>query len=241
MITQLNFFSFKKFSLRNKHKDFFLGMLPLGGGEVIFKCPVRKNLRPVQITDSGMVKRIRGTAYALRVSPALSNRMVETAKGVLLKFLPDIYIHTDQRKGKQSGKSPGFGIHLVAETTKGVFYSAERISNVVSNGEDPSLPEDLGNEAAQRLLQEIYFGGVTDSSSQSLMILYMALGQKDVSKVVLGPLSEYSIGFLQSLRDFFGITFKLEHYESEEETSGSEKVLLTCVGIGYSNISKRVL
>lgn len=103
------------------------GMLPLGGGEVIFKCPVRKQTRPVQLMDGGMIKRIRGTAYALRVSPSIANRMVESAKGVLLNFIPDVYINTDQCKGKQSGKSPGFGIHLTAETTNGVIYSAEQV------------------------------------------------------------------------------------------------------------------
>lgn len=75
-----------------------------------------------------MVKRIRGTAYTLRVSPAIANRVVESAKGVLLNFIPDVYINTDQCKGKQSGKSPGFGIHLYAETTKGITYSAEAVS-----------------------------------------------------------------------------------------------------------------
>lgn len=113
-------------------------MLPLGGGEVIFKCPVRRHLRPVHLLDSGMVKRIRGTAYALRVSPAIANRMVESSKGVLLNFLPDIYIHTDQRRGKQSGKSPGFGIHLVAETTNGIFYSSEQVSVKVPLNMPPS-------------------------------------------------------------------------------------------------------
>lgn len=103
------------------------GMMPLGGGEVIFKCPIRKQVRPVQLLDSGMVKRIRGTAYALRVSPAMANRMVETAKGVLLNFIPDVYINTDQCRGKQSGKSPGFGIHLMAETTNGTIYSGEQV------------------------------------------------------------------------------------------------------------------
>lgn len=102
-------------------------MLPLGGGEVIFKCPVRKQLRPVQLMEDGMVKRIRGTAYALRVSPAIVNRIVESAKSVLLHFIPDVYINTDQRRGKQSGKSPGFGINLVAETANGMFYSAETV------------------------------------------------------------------------------------------------------------------
>ena len=46
-------------------------------------------MRPVQITDQG--KRIRGVAWAVRVSPSVVNRMVEVAKGLLLQFLPAIY------------------------------------------------------------------------------------------------------------------------------------------------------
>lgn len=218
------------------------GMLPFGGGEVVFKCPVKKNLRPIQMTEPGMVKRIRGTVYALRVSPVIANRMVETAKGVLLKFIPDIYIHTDQCRGRQSGKSPGFGIHLVAETTNGVFYSAEQVSNVVSEGQAPSSPEDLGVKAAHRLLEEIFYGGCSDSTFQSLAALFMCLGQKDVSKFMTGPLSQYTITFLQHLKEFFGITFKLEHFlppNEDDVIPGADKVLLTCVGIGYTNLNKK--
>lgn len=102
-------------------------MLPFGGGEIVFKCPVRKSTRPIQLLDAGMVKRIRGTAYALRVSPAMANRIIDKAKGVLLNFIPDVYINTDQCRGRQSGKSPGFGIHLTAETTNGVIYSSEQV------------------------------------------------------------------------------------------------------------------
>lgn len=101
----------------------------------------------------------------------------------------------------------------------------------------------MGAGAAQRLLYEIYLGGMTDSTSQSLAILCMALGQKDVSKLVLGPLTDYSIWFLRHLKEFFGVTFKIENYVDGEENSGTgaEKVSLTCVGIGYTNISKRTI
>lgn len=212
------------------------GMLPLGGGEVTFKCPVRTQLRPLQLTEWGMVKRIRGTAYALRVSPAMANRIVEAAKGVLLNFLPDVYINTDQCKGAQSGKSPGFGVHLTAETTEGVIFSSEQVSNV--GGTEPSLPEDIGAAAAQRLLYEIYLGGVADSTCQCLVILAMALGPQDVSKVVVGPLSECAVGFLRHLREFFGCTFNMEWCQG---AAGADRVQLTCVGMGYKNISKRTI
>lgn len=75
----------------------------------------------------------------------------------------------------------------------------------------------------------------------------MALGQKDVSKFVIGPLSEYTITFLQHLREFFGVTFKLDHQIDEDDddengvSQGADKVILTCIGIGYTNLNKRVL
>lgn len=111
------------------------------------------------------------------------------------------------------------------------------------SGVEHAVPEDVGKEAAQRLLQEIYMGGCTDSACQAIALLFMALGQKDVSKMLLGPLSSYTISFLQHLREFFGVTFKLENYAPQEEESvpGANKIVATCVGIGYTNISKRTL
>ncbi|CAG8492700.1 11134_t:CDS:2, partial [Scutellospora calospora] len=38
------------------------GAPPLGGGEVNFKCPIVKALKPMQFTDEGRIKRIRGVA-----------------------------------------------------------------------------------------------------------------------------------------------------------------------------------
>lgn len=49
----------------------------------------------------------------------------------------------------------GFGICLTAETTTGVFYSGEAVSPVVPPGGLPCVPEELGREAAMKLLDEI--------------------------------------------------------------------------------------
>ncbi|XP_061716714.1 probable RNA 3'-terminal phosphate cyclase-like protein [Cydia pomonella] len=160
------------------------GAPPLGGGEVVFRCPVRRGVRPLQWASWGLVKRIRGVVYALRVSPTMANRVVEAAKGVMLKFLPDVYINTDQCRGPNAGKSPAFGISLVAETNEKTFYCAEAKSLEAGSGET-TLPEDLGRECAQKLLDEIYRGGCVDSALQWLVALWMALGQKDVSVCVV--------------------------------------------------------
>jgi RNA 3'-terminal phosphate cyclase-like protein len=57
------------------------GAKPGGGGEVSFRCPTKMKLLPINLTDPGKIKRIRGIAYAMRVAPAVCNRLVETAKG----------------------------------------------------------------------------------------------------------------------------------------------------------------
>jgi len=219
------------------------GVAPGGGGQVLFKCPVRKQIRPIQVTDQGKIKRIRGVAWAVRVSPAVANRVVEAAKGPLLKFLPDIYIYTDHYTGANSGKSPGFGLTLTAETTTGAFLSADICSS--PPGGSPTVPEDLGAEGARRLLEEVYRGGCVDSSMQALSVLLMSLGPADVSKCVMGPLSPYTVKFLRHTRDFLDLIFKLETYcppdkaEEDDLKMGAEKVELTCVGVGYTNLSKR--
>lgn len=55
-------------------------------------------------------------------------------------------------------RSPGFGITVWAETMNGSVYLAETCSNPrTANKKDftPSVPEDLGKEAAHLLLEEI--------------------------------------------------------------------------------------
>ncbi|OAD52816.1 putative RNA 3'-terminal phosphate cyclase-like protein [Eufriesea mexicana] len=215
------------------------GSAPLGGGEIKFKCPVSRNLRSIQLQDSGMVKRVRGTACSIRVSPAIANRIVESAKGILLKFLTDVYIYTDHCKGASSGKSPGFGVSLSAETTTEVVFGGEAFSPLMTTDSLPCVPEDIGKEAAMKLIDEIYRNGCIDSPFQAMTAVFMALGKKDVSKVVTGPLTPSMIQFLRDLKDFFGIVFKIESLKEEDEIL--EQVALTCIGVGYTNISKRTL
>ena len=41
-------------------------MAPLGGGQVLLTCPARQKLLPVQFTEAGKVRRIRGVAYPFK-------------------------------------------------------------------------------------------------------------------------------------------------------------------------------
>ena len=111
--------------------------------------------------------------------------------------------------------------------------------------DDQKLPEDIGKEAAWRLLEEIWSGGCVDSFSQQYILLFMALASRDVSKIVLGPLTNHTMYFLRHLKDYFQVTFKIDEYKQDSFSdndnfkTGSNKLLLTCIGIGYNNVAKR--
>ena len=87
----------------------------------------------------------------------------------MLQFLPDIYIYTDHVTGANSGKSPGFGLSLTAETTTGATLTAEYCNGHVSR----AVPEDVAEKAAHLLMEEIFRGGCADSLSQSLTVILM--------------------------------------------------------------------
>jgi RNA 3'-terminal phosphate cyclase-like protein len=205
------------------------GASPNGGGLVVFECPIVKHLKPIQFLDEGKVKRIRGIAYSTRVSPQFSGRMIEAAKRRLTQFTGDVYLYADHYKGNESGQSPGFGLSLVAETTTHCLLSGEMMANA------QSLPEDVAENACNNLLHEILMRGCVDTPHQSLMFLLMALGPEDVSKIRVGKLSPYSVEFLRNLKQFFGVTFKIEP-DPESKT-----VILTCLGVGFKNFSRRAI
>lgn len=149
-------------------------------------------------------------------------------RGLLNSFLPDVYIYTDHTKGDTSGKSPGYGISLIATSTSGCVYGSQKISGkaigalnptVVSNTADTLMvPEDMGKEAAGLLLNEISRGGCIDSTAQSLIFTLMVLCPEDVSRVRIGELSVAGIATLRLLREFFGVIFKL-HQDNPRTTA----------------------
>lgn len=55
------------------------GAPPGGGGEVKLKVPIVREIPVVQWTDEGMVKRIRGVAHSMKVSPQTTNRCVKAS------------------------------------------------------------------------------------------------------------------------------------------------------------------
>ena len=263
-------------SIRNGRRSVCLAWE--GGGEV--STPNSPTQTNKQISP-GMVKRIRGVAFSSKVSPQMVNRVVEAARGILNSFIPDVFVHTDHRRGAESGESPGYGATLVAKSTTGVLIAAEaalqpRVAAAAAAAggggvgavaaaaatatataaadddgpvatamgaavaEQVMTPEDIGKLVAARLLEEIRAGGCVDSSMQPLIIMLMALGPEDVSKVRLGSLSPQAVRTLRLLKEFLGVVFKIKAEEPARGTGAAGTVLLSCQGCGFKNTSKKV-
>lgn len=178
-------------------------MPPKGGGLVTLSIPpVRSSLSSIYIIDEGLIKRVRGTAFCTRISPTILTRVVESCRGVLNNFLPDVHIATNHFKGsRDGGDSPGYSLSLVAETTTGVLLSVERTAKprrdtkipgydaqlAEENGQSGlrpgEMPEEVGSEGAELLMNEIFSGGVVDRVHQPLILMLMVLTPEDVSKV----------------------------------------------------------
>lgn len=221
------------------------GVPPNGGGEVVLAVPIVYNsLMALTWTDEGMVKRIRGVTFSTKVSVQFENTMIHAARGIFNRLLPDVHIFTDHKTGPQAGKSPGYGISLVAETTSGCFISADTAisyprreeTDMVEGDEKEELmpPEDVGEQIASLLLGEIEQGGVADSTHQGLLFLLCALCPQDVSKVRVGKLSPCGIETLRHIRDFLGVKFDIK----PDPSTGT--VILKCVGCGLKNLSRKI-
>ncbi|KAJ8078864.1 hypothetical protein PM082_013148 [Marasmius tenuissimus] len=204
------------------------GAMPGGGGEVQFICPVVKQVKTLNFMEPGRIKRIRGISHAVRVNPQFSNRMIEASRSLLNRYIPDIYLYSDVYKGEESGKSPGYALSLVAESTTSALYCAEAVSQ-------PGIaPEDIALQATRTLLDEIQKGGCVDQKHQSLVLIMMVLGSEDVGRCRMNLPTARSVQLLRDIKDFFGTSFKVVPTDS----SDSQQLLYSCYGTGYVNANR---
>ena len=113
------------------------------------------DMQVLRLLDEGLVKRVRGVAYSINVTPQFSNRMVDGCRGVLNNLLPDVFIFTDHsntaRGAGINAAGRGYGIVLNAETTSGCNISAGHDSHYRAggkrgNGDDDDKDDENQND-----------------------------------------------------------------------------------------------
>lgn len=202
------------------------GAPPAGGGKVAFTCPILPALTPINLPDSGLIKKIRGVASTTRVSPQVANRLIEKVRNDLGPLINDVYISSDVCKGEEGGNSSGYSLYLQAETTTGALLSAEGIG--ISN----APVEEMATKTVKRLIKQIKGGGMVSQSHQWMILLLMAFSPPDLCKCVLGPLSEHTYDIMEDIKVFTRVSFKVRPGKEDEQ-------LISCIGLGMMNLNRR--
>ncbi|EGR27024.1 RNA 3-terminal phosphate cyclase family protein, putative [Ichthyophthirius multifiliis] len=209
------------------------GYKPEGQGEILFKCPIVRHLKAINLKERGKIKRIRGICAGAQINPSILNRIISSSREILNDYLPDVWIYSDFQKGNNQEKqktSPGYSVSLVAEYNNGQLISIDQCS--IENGSpEQNLAEKIGKEAALSLLDEILYCGFVDSNSQSMFLTLMSLSEKKISSIRLGRITPFTVENLRIIREFFGVTFKIlpedtqnkELEEEEEEENEKEQ------------------
>lgn len=120
-----------------------------------------KKIESVSLIDEGKIKRVRGWVTSAKVSPQLTTRVIDKLREVFNDYIPDVWIHTDHYKKDQAGPSAGYSVSLQAETTTGIILTKD----FTFDSNAFKMPEDLGERVAHAMLDEIFSGGVVDSTN----------------------------------------------------------------------------
>lgn len=213
------------------------GSAPNGGGEVHLLC---NSLITQPITlhalETPKFSAIRGVAYCTRVSPSMVNRMIDSARKVLKPTGVEVNITADVWRGENSGKSPGFGMTLVAESKKGWRILAENV------GEPGVLPEDIGEKTAYELLYQLSKSCVVGQHQTVLALVFMTIGKEDIGRLKFqkDQIDEHFIQYLRDILAIFGTEVYLKD-GAEEDIPGEEKYMTASIkGNGFTSASKKI-
>ena len=199
------------------------GVLPLGEGSVSFKIPIITGLAPFDWNKEGKIKRVRGVAFTSKLGANFTSMMVDTCRGVLNNFLPDVWIAVDNYKSKDLDKiSPGYGISITAETKEGFALSTDIIND---NDNLRMNANDLSKECTIKFLNDIYKSGCTNGNNQGLFLFLMALSEKNyVSYMKVGKISEHTKEVLRFIYKYLGVKFNIRECDDYDNDNESENV-----------------
>ncbi|CAI5758006.1 unnamed protein product [Candida verbasci] len=208
------------------------GSPPLGGGEVHFQCnSLIQQLLTIHSVDIPKFSIIRGIAYCTRVSPSVVNRMIDTSRKILKSTGCEVNITADVWRGENSGKSPGFGITLIAENKRGWRILCE------NTGKANELPEELSEGTTYQLLDEITKSGCIGRFQILLCLVYMSIGKEDIGRIIIHK-DQVDEKFIYNLRDIKQI-LGVEAFLKEDEEDNNF-IIVNVKGNGFTSISKKV-
>jgi RNA 3'-terminal phosphate cyclase (ATP) len=165
------------------------GHYPRGGGEVVLTVRPSE-LRAVNAVEFGNLVEIRGLSHAVRLPAHVARRQADSARDTLIKAGISVPIEISletYEQGRDPHFGPGSGIVLWARSDRGYVKGADAL------GERGKPAEVVGEEAANRLLENLRSNMALDEHMGDMVIPYMVLARGKsavgVSRITLHTLT----------------------------------------------------
>jgi len=149
------------------------GHYPRGGGIVtakVLKTPVK--LRPINLVSRGEVVRVKGISHCVKLPKHVAERQAKAAEEFLKNSGIKQPIEIDleyYNPDKDPHLGPGSGIVLWSETDNGALLGSDAL------GAKGKSAEEVGTEAAKKLVSELSTKAALDTHMSDNIIIYLAL------------------------------------------------------------------
>jgi RNA 3'-terminal phosphate cyclase (ATP) len=197
------------------------GHYPKGGGAVRAKVkPVSDKLKSVNLTEFGEVASIKGVSHAAKLPEHVAIRQARAAKDTLTKAgYKSVEISNWYHDDEINHLGSGSGISLCALTTKNAIIGSDAL------GEKGKPAEEVGSQAAQKLLDYLNKRCTVDTNLSDMLIPYMAAADGE-SRILAPELSLHTKTNITITQKFLNATFDV----AEE----NELTVISCRGTGLT-------
>ncbi len=162
-------------------------------------------LSPITLEERGIVKRVGGCSHCVKLPRYVADRQAEAAFQTLKEAgIRDIQVDVEwYPSGSDPHIGPGSGITLHAVTSANAMLGADAL------GEKGKPAEEVGGEAASKLLEELDTGMVLDRHMGDMIIPYLAVADGR-SRVTVSQLTLHTMTNIKVTEMISGVSFRVE-------------------------------
>lgn len=181
------------------------GYYPRGGAEVAVEINPAE-LKPIELIERGDLISVDGISHA---SSTLKNKLVaeRQAKAADMLIEKNFPLNAKVKILYNDTLNPGSAIELFAKTKHSVLGSD-------GLGEIGKKAEDVGREAAVKLIEEIKSGACVDEHAEDNLLPYMALAaERGESRIKIHHLTNHTRTNIWTIEKFLPVKFELDEKE----------------------------
>jgi len=178
------------------------GYYPKGGGEVTMIVKPNNSPAPIELINFGRLTQIDGLSVCTFLSERqVAERQAKAAQNYLLQegYNAKINIFNDESNSRQKGSS----IVLRAETDTNVIIGSDSI------GQLQKTSEQVGKDAAEKLVNELKVKSTADIFLSDMLIPYMAFSKGKCS-ILCRKISDHIESNIWLIKEMLGVNFSIE-------------------------------